>query len=266
VLSELTEAGYADLSLDRVARRAWIGRMSIYRRWPSKPALVAAAMRHTLPPIDSSPDTGRVRDDLLACFEQMTRLHTGFIWVAMQAMLDNPPSPAGNSLTALVRDQVVEPRLQLILNVLLKAAARGEIRAEAAVPVLARTGPALILQHTLLHGTHPPGPTSKTSSTWSSSPQRHNHPADAKTANPAVTPIRGSRSLASPARLTPAEAGRSRRGTAVTRGPASHASRGVAERRVGATLYDEATSWPRHAEHEPRSRLDNHALGDVSRP
>jgi hypothetical protein len=88
----------------------------------------------------------------------MTRLHTGFSWVAMQAMLDNPPSPAGNSLTALVRDQVVEPRQQLILNVLLKAAARGEIRAEAAVPVLARTGPALILQHTLLHCTPPARP------------------------------------------------------------------------------------------------------------
>ena len=49
-------------------------------------------------------------------------------------------------------------RLQLILDVLLKAAARGEIRAEAAVPVLARTGPALIRQHTLLYGGPPARP------------------------------------------------------------------------------------------------------------
>ena len=71
----------------------------------------------------------------------MSRLHTGLIWVALQEMLEDPPGTTGNSLTALVRHQVVEPRLQVILDVLLKAAARGEIRAEAAVPVLARTGP-----------------------------------------------------------------------------------------------------------------------------
>ena len=158
VLSELAEAGYAGFSLDRVARRARIGRMSLYRRWPGKSSLVADAMRHTLPPIGDPPDTGRVRDDLLICVEQMTRLQTGLIWVALQAMLEDPPGTTGNSLTALVRHQVVEPRLQLILDVLLKAAARGEIRAEAAVPVLARTGPALILQHTLLYGAPPARP------------------------------------------------------------------------------------------------------------
>jgi AcrR family transcriptional regulator len=158
VLAELAEVGYAGFSLDRVARRARIGRMSIYRRWPGKPGLVADAIRHTLPPIDDPPDTGRVRDDLLACFEQMSRLQGGLIWVALQAMLDSPPGTPGNALAALVRDQVVEPRLQLILDVLLKAAARGEIRAEAAVPVLARTGPALILQHALLYGTPPARP------------------------------------------------------------------------------------------------------------
>ena len=158
MLSELAEAGYAGFSLDRVARRARIGRMSLYRRWSGKPSLVADAMRHVLPPIDDPPDTGRIRDDLLACFEQMSRLHTGLIWVALQAMAGGPPGNTDNPLVALVRHQVIEPRLQLILDVLLKAAGRGEIRAEAAVPVLARTGPALILQHTLIYGVPPARP------------------------------------------------------------------------------------------------------------
>src|SRR5215831_18293041 len=137
-------------------RRGKVLEQAIYTAALSE--LADAAMRHTLPPIGDPPDTGRLRDDLLICFEQMTRLHTGLIWVALQAMADNPPGATGNSLTALVRHQVVEPRLQLILDVLLKAAARGEIRAEAAVPVLARTGPALILQHTLLYGAPPARP------------------------------------------------------------------------------------------------------------
>jgi AcrR family transcriptional regulator len=33
VLSELAETGYTRLALDRVAKRARIGRASLYRRW-----------------------------------------------------------------------------------------------------------------------------------------------------------------------------------------------------------------------------------------
>src|SRR5262249_60956468 len=102
---------------------------------PGHPRLIADAIRHALPPIEDPPNTGRVRDDLLACFEQMSRLHGGLIWIALQAMLDNGPGNPGNSLAALVRDQVVEPRLQLILHILLQAAARGAIPRQAAVPL-----------------------------------------------------------------------------------------------------------------------------------
>jgi hypothetical protein len=43
-----------------------------------------------------------------------------------------------------------------VLDVLLKAAGRGQIRAEPATPMQARTGPALMLQYLLLFSTPPP--------------------------------------------------------------------------------------------------------------
>jgi hypothetical protein len=52
----------------------------------------------------------------------------------------------------LVRDPVV----QTVPDILLKGVARGQVRAEAAVPILARTGPALMFQHLVLYGTPPP--------------------------------------------------------------------------------------------------------------
>ncbi len=156
VLTELAEVGYADLALDRVAQRAKIGRASLYRRWSAKSDLVADAVAHALPPLDAPPDTGDVRRDLLACFEQMHRLLGGLGRLAFQALAAELHDPGDNALITLIRERVLEPRLHIVLDVLLAAAGRGQIRAEAAVPILARTGPALMLQHLLLFGTPPP--------------------------------------------------------------------------------------------------------------
>jgi AcrR family transcriptional regulator len=156
VLAELAEVGYANLALDRVAQRARIGRASLYRRWSARSELVADAVAHALPPLEAPPDTGDVRRDLLACFEQMYRLLGGLGRLAFQAVAAELHDPGDNALISLIRERVLEPRLQIVLDVLLKGVARGQIRAEAAVPILARTGPALMLQHLVLFGAPPP--------------------------------------------------------------------------------------------------------------
>jgi AcrR family transcriptional regulator len=155
VLAELADVGYAQFTIDRVARRAQLGRASLYRRWDRKADIVADALAHTLPPLPAAPDTGNVRDDLLACFEQMHQLLDELGALAVQALAAELLGPADSALRALLRDQVLEPRLQAVLDILLRAAARGEIRPQAATPVLARTGPALMFQHLLLYGSPP---------------------------------------------------------------------------------------------------------------
>jgi AcrR family transcriptional regulator len=156
VLAELAETGYAGLALDRIAKRAGIGRASLYRRWTTKSDLVADALAGALPAVEAAPDTGSVRGDLLACFEQMHRFLDGLGRLAVQAIAAELHNPADNALITLFRDRVLEPRLQTVLDVLLAGVARGEIRAEAAVPVLARTGPALLFQHLMMYGTPAP--------------------------------------------------------------------------------------------------------------
>lgn len=155
-LEELAEAGYAAFALDGVARRARVGRASLYRRWPSKRELVADAVGASLPPMEDPPETGNLREDLLVCFERMHGLLDRHGRLAFQALAAELHDPADSALIDLLRDRVLEPRLQLVLDVLLKGAGRGEIRAEAAVPVLARTGPALLIQHLVLFGTPAP--------------------------------------------------------------------------------------------------------------
>ena len=65
-LGILLEQGYRGVTIEGVATRAGVGRPTIYRRWPSKPAVVVAALvqsdRLALP----APDTGSLRNDLIA--------------------------------------------------------------------------------------------------------------------------------------------------------------------------------------------------------
>jgi AcrR family transcriptional regulator len=60
----LAESGYGAVSMDRVAARAGVAKQTVYRRWPSKAPLVAAAVLDGAPAAPSPPDTGDIAGDL----------------------------------------------------------------------------------------------------------------------------------------------------------------------------------------------------------
>jgi len=95
-LEILTVKGYAGLSIDGVAAKTGVGRPTIYRRWPSKPALVIAALTQS-PLLTPAHDTGALRDDLLAFQSDQVRMMN---------------LPASRRITAgLVADLVADPEL-----------------------------------------------------------------------------------------------------------------------------------------------------------
>ncbi len=60
----LVEHGYGATTIDAVAARAGVARATIYRRWPSKPALIAAAARLGLQLDLVIPDLGSFREEV----------------------------------------------------------------------------------------------------------------------------------------------------------------------------------------------------------
>lgn len=64
-LDELADHGYAQLSLDGVARRAGVHKTTVYRRWGGREALVLELMRERAAQEVPVPDTGTLRGDLL---------------------------------------------------------------------------------------------------------------------------------------------------------------------------------------------------------
>lgn len=66
------ERGYTGATVDAVARAAGTGKAAVYRRWPSKSALMIAAVQSLQ--VDAVvPDTGTLRGDLYACARHYTR-------------------------------------------------------------------------------------------------------------------------------------------------------------------------------------------------
>lgn len=71
----LEQGGYRNLTIEGVARRAGVGKQTIYRWWHgSKPALVLEAFTQASDERVDPPDTGSVRADLLAIMEPVFQM------------------------------------------------------------------------------------------------------------------------------------------------------------------------------------------------
>lgn len=63
-LAELSEAGYAALTVEAVARRAGVHKTTVYRRWPDREVLVIDALTNHVAAEVPLPDTGSIDTDL----------------------------------------------------------------------------------------------------------------------------------------------------------------------------------------------------------
>ena len=131
-LDGLAELGYDRLSMGEIAARARAGKATLYRRWPSKAALVVDAIiawREQAGPL-TIPDTGSLAGDIDAMiaaipeFDDATRAQMA-VFVGLATAASRDPE-LGKALT---EDLLSRPR-RLIREVLDRAAARGEIAAE----------------------------------------------------------------------------------------------------------------------------------------
>jgi AcrR family transcriptional regulator len=128
-LRGVADLGYDRLSMDDIAARAGVGKAAIYRRWPSKPVVVADAIAHWRRRQGSvePPDTGSLHGDIEALVAAVPEFDDAglstiqvIVGVATAAM-HNPV------LAAALDDLVLSPPRQMVRLLLDHAQARGEI-------------------------------------------------------------------------------------------------------------------------------------------
>ncbi|MCQ6271452.1 TetR/AcrR family transcriptional regulator [Pseudarthrobacter sp. R1] len=121
-VSELARVGYAALTIDGVAKAARVNRTTIYRRWPTRSALLHAVLEPLLTRYDTVPDAGSSWRDLSSL---------------LRMVRDNVDLPEGRAFSEAARStavelqdlvaSVLERALAPFHSVLARAVERGEI-------------------------------------------------------------------------------------------------------------------------------------------
>jgi AcrR family transcriptional regulator len=123
----LEKHGYEGVSIDDVAAAAGVAKTTIYRHWPSKPELIAAAARPLFQELDEAPRSGSVRAELVQLLEYVRSLMSGRSGRILRILLREAGTHA--PVNELVQPAIYRRR-RLFSQVLNRAIARGELRAD----------------------------------------------------------------------------------------------------------------------------------------
>ncbi len=131
---ELTgELGIDGMSMDDLAQRAGVSKATIYRRWPSKEALVLDALRHGMRPFDHV-DTGSLRSDLAEFLRVMAdRMSTGRTSEVLPHLIG--VAVHDPALRASL-DEYIEYRREPLQVIVLRGVERGELPPDTDVDTL----------------------------------------------------------------------------------------------------------------------------------
>ena len=144
----LAEESYDALSIEAVAARAGCGKATIYRRWGSKSALVVDAVAACRDAGLAPPDTGSVRDDLLAFVRGfMHHLRTSDAGRVMPALVAEMARNA--DLATAFRAGFIQPRRARVLEAVRRGVERGELRLDVDADLVA-DGVVAVLQYRFL--------------------------------------------------------------------------------------------------------------------
>lgn len=132
LFEEWAEHGYVGISLERVAGRAGVGKAALYRRWPSKVAMVSDRLAEVGIELAKLVDTGALESDIKALLYQLRRVlkHrlVRRILPDLHAEMQRNPD-----LAADIRGRLQTERRRRTATIVERAVARGELTADVDV-------------------------------------------------------------------------------------------------------------------------------------
>jgi len=154
-LELLADEGFDGMSIEAVAKRARVGKTAIYRRWPSKEALVLDALKK----LDTNVlvvDTGNFREDATTFLREYVRAHSGMsnpqhLELVLRIVGELYERP---ELFSTLYAQLFEPRNRQLEHLVRQAQARGELRRDLDASFIMELIAGPIIVHALLSRAH----------------------------------------------------------------------------------------------------------------
>ena len=126
---QLFEAGLPAVTFEKVAARAGVSKMTLYKWWPSPGALALDAYARAVQPTLAFPETGDLaadlRTQLLAFARLLTDARSGPVIAGLVGAAQTDPDLAASFATYYTR-----PRRRLAVDRLTSARERGQVRAD----------------------------------------------------------------------------------------------------------------------------------------
>jgi AcrR family transcriptional regulator len=150
VVQVLVADGYAGLTMDAVAAVAGVSKATIYRRWATKGDLLVSVVDAASDQTLDIPDSGSLRDDLVALLASLSRVLGGPGGSASRALLgamnDEP------ALATAFRQGPMARWGEAFHKVFQRAVDRGDVAPEAGTSLAAEAGPAILLLRWTISG------------------------------------------------------------------------------------------------------------------
>ena len=122
----VTKIGFRDLTLDAVAAKSGVGKMTIYRRWPNKAAVVMDAFLALVGPGTKFPKRPRALDSLKQQMRLQARFFRGPYGKMIKAFLGE--AQFDPELSEAFRERWINPRREMTREVLRAAIRQGDLR------------------------------------------------------------------------------------------------------------------------------------------
>jgi len=123
------DPGFLATSVEAIARRAGVGKQTIYRWWPSKGAVVLDAIDELAEPALPYPDTGDIVADLNSQMSVVASLLSGTVGQPFAGLIAAAQSDP--ALSKGILERIFEPRVIACRERLAAAQRAGQLRADA---------------------------------------------------------------------------------------------------------------------------------------
>jgi AcrR family transcriptional regulator len=156
--AELLDVGYARLTMESVAARAETGVAVLYRRWANKEELTLAALEHQRATTRGElPETGNLRDDLVAALRTMSERNSAF-WVVVTGAAFSGLLAESGLTPAQARERILGEGARSRVDALYRRAQeRGELDLDRVPPAVLAL-PFDLVRHDLLMDLEPLDP------------------------------------------------------------------------------------------------------------
>jgi AcrR family transcriptional regulator len=130
----MLESGFAATTMESIAARAGVSKVTIYKWWPSRGAVAIDAYFHRYRETINFSDTGDVAADLTGQILLVVKAFRGRAGEVMAELLGHAQSDP--ALAEMWRERWLQPRRDATIVVLRRGIDRGQIRSDVSLPVL----------------------------------------------------------------------------------------------------------------------------------